>query len=83
LFCLSATNPVVPAPKNGSKTTPSLGQLALIGVSQSSSGYTAKCASGNGLGEICHTVRLFLPSKLINPFLIFLFLELDKLVYLH
>ena len=56
-----ATSAVVPAPENGSITSPFSGQLALIQVSTSVGGNTAKWASRNFDNEIDQTVRLFRP----------------------
>src|SRR3990167_6843112 len=57
-----ATTPVVPLPQNGSSTVPPGGQPAFIGVSTSSGGNVAKCASLHGFVLILHTHRLFRPS---------------------
>ena len=45
LLCLNATKAVVPLPENGSNTIPSNGQVAKIGILQTSSGYTLMSAS--------------------------------------
>ena len=61
MYCLPfliATNPVVPAPKNGSKTTPPLGQPASMQGSMRSGGKVAKWASLYGFVDTVQTERL-------------------------
>src|SRR6266566_4919772 len=61
MYCLPsrfATTAVVPDPRNGSSTVPSGGHPACKGVSTSSWGYTAKCASGYDVVEIAQTERM-------------------------
>src|SRR5947199_294051 len=60
---IRATRFVVPVPQNGSRTTPSIGQVARIGILHKSSGYGAKwsnrfCVSS---GMMSHTSLGLLP----------------------
>ena len=70
----SATRPVVPDPKNGSRTMSPFALPARMHGFMSSSGNTAKCASLYGLVVTVHTDRLFLispPTAFIFPLLLF------------
>src|SRR5690348_4794389 len=61
-FC--ATYIVVPVPQNGSRTIPSGGQVATIGILHKSAGYGAKCSVRFCVssGKISHTSPGLLPS---------------------
>src|SRR5690606_13699175 len=59
--CFCATRPVVPLPKNGSRTIPPGGDPAKMHGSIRSGGNTAKCAPLKGRVATVQTVRLLRP----------------------
>ena len=64
--CCCATSPVVPAPLNGSRTTPPLGQPASMHGSISFGGNVAKCAPLNGRVVTVQTERRLRPECFSN-----------------